>query len=403
MSVLESVMEKRKQEISLVSAQQDPTTEGLQERTVWYDATSIQGEAPSFLKLLEELSYTGILLRADQLNGWLPENTKRLKKVLVTNDLDTSIDEVDPDQINLVASSNPNLLKHAKELGLATCLRAFVDSHDSLHAAIAGGKEHNYLSILFRDPTNIPLELVIASLQNSGTVLINEIADGENVEAALVVLGVMEVGADGVMFSPQRPEPIARFAEAISGRLTAPLAIEVATIVKSEPVGMGLRACIDLATMFDPTEGMLVGSTSQGGFLCCPEVFHLPYMELRPFRVNAGAVHSYVYSIDDTTNYISELRAGSPALIVGLDGTSRKVPVGRIKTELRPLRLLTAQFESGEEINILMQDDWHVRIFSEHGEPLNITHLTQGTRVLAHKASAGRHVGINIEEQILEV
>ena len=47
---------------------------------------------------------------------------------------------------------------------------------------------------------------------------------------------------------------------------------------------------------------MLIGSTSQGGILACPEVFFLPYMELRPFRVNAGGVHSYVYAMNDRTN-----------------------------------------------------------------------------------------------------
>src|SRR5262249_31200254 len=152
------------------------------------------------------------------------------------------------------------------------------------------------------------------------------------------------------------------------------------------------RSCIDLATLFSPTEGMLVGSTSQGGILCCPEVFFLPYMELRPFRVNAGAVHSYVYNQGDRTDYMTELRAGSPVMIVDLHGKARKACVGRMKTEIRPLRLIEVEFAGGERVNVLMQDDWHVRIFSEQGTPLNITELKPGDRVLGHVAKPGRHV-----------
>jgi 3-dehydroquinate synthase II/3-amino-4-hydroxybenzoic acid synthase len=165
---------------------------------------------------------------------------------------------------------------------------------------------------------------------------------------------------------------------------------------------MGHRSCIDLATIFEPDEGMIVGSTSQGGLLCCPEVFFLPYMELRPFRVNAGGVHSYVYAMNDRTNYLSELKAGSPAMIVGIDGRTREVPVGRIKTEIRPLRLIEVQFESGERANIIMQDDWHVRVFSKEGQPLNITVLKPGDKVLGHIATPGRHVGLPVDETIQE-
>jgi 3-amino-4-hydroxybenzoic acid synthase len=180
------------------------------------------------------------------------------------------------------------------------------------------------------------------------------------------------------------------------------VAISVATVVRTAPIGMGHRSCIDLATLFSPEEGMLVGSTSQGGILCCPEVFHLPYMELRPFRVNAGGVHSYVYASNNRTNYLSELKAGSPAMVVGIDGRTREVPVGRIKTEIRPLRLIEVEFESGERANIIMQDDWHVRVFSKEGQPLNITELKAGDKVLGHIATPGRHVGIPVDETIQE-
>src|SRR5205823_6195692 len=132
-----------------------------------------------------------------------------------------------------------------------------------------------------------------------------------------------EVGADGVMYSPKEHGKLDAFLRRLDTDAAPGVKIEEATIVRTAPVGMGYRSCIDLATLFEPTEGMLIGSTSQGGILCCPEVFFLPYMELRPFRVNAGAVHSYVYNSQNRTNYMTELRAGSPVMVVGIDGKTR--------------------------------------------------------------------------------
>jgi 3-dehydroquinate synthase II/3-amino-4-hydroxybenzoic acid synthase len=49
-----------------------------------------------------------------------------------------------------------------------------------------------------------------------------------------------------------------------------------------------------------------------------------------------------------------------------------------------------------------MQDDWHVRIFSDDAKPLNITELRPGDKVLGHVAVPGRHVGIKVDEHIIE-
>jgi 3-dehydroquinate synthase II/3-amino-4-hydroxybenzoic acid synthase len=256
--------------------------------------------------------------------------------------------------------------------------------------------------VSFKDPTNIPLELGIATLQPTRTLLFKEITDPTNVDDAVVTLGVMEVGADGLVYSPRDHQTLDEFLGRLAAKRAAKIKIEPATVLRAEPVGMGYRSCIDVATLFSTREGMIVGSTSQGGILCCPEVFYLPYMELRPFRVNAGAVHSYVYNAGNKTDYMTELRAGSPIMIADLDGNVRRATVGRMKTEVRPLRLIEAEFDSGERVNVLLQDDWHVRIYSAEGKPLNITELQPGDRILGHVAKPGRHVGIKVEEHIIE-
>jgi len=258
------------------------------------------------------------------------------------------------------------------------------------------------LWILFRDPTNIPLELVIASLQSTKTILMKEIKDNKNVDDAIVSYGVMEYGAEGVIFSPTKHDTMSEFLERLSSRSHEPVPLEVGIVKNVKPAGMGYRACIDTATLFDDDEGMLVGSTSQGGILCCPEVFFLPYMELRPFRINAGAVHSYVFNVNNRTDYMSELKSGSQIMIVNANGRVRVAPVGRMKIEQRPLRLIEVEFSGERLVSVLMQDDWHVRVFSDKAKPLNISELKSGDKVLGYVTEIGRHVGIKIDEAIIE-
>jgi 3-dehydroquinate synthase class II len=301
-----------------------------------------------------------------------------------------------------VAFSDTAALHELGKEGVTTCYTSYVDDRDSLLSAISNGTSVNYLWILFRDPTNIPLELVIASLQSTSTILMKEIRDPADVDDAIVSYGVMEYGAEGVIFSPREHGAMSEFLERMAQTENEALSIQVGTVIESRPVGMGYRACIDTSTLFEPDEGMLVGSTSQGGLLCCPEVFFLPYMELRPFRVNAGAVHSYVFNTGNRTDYMSELKAGSPVMIVNSQGKVRRASVGRIKIEQRPLRLIEVEFAGKERVNVLMQDDWHVRIFSDAVKPLNISHLKPGDRVLGYVTEPGRHVGIKINESIIE-
>ncbi|MCG8419435.1 MAG: 3-dehydroquinate synthase II [Proteobacteria bacterium] len=384
------------------------------EPTLWYDSKAIDSDnvRAVFERVLNH-RYTGVVLYPDNMERLLPLLRERVNKIvrvektaefeaLAAHPLVDSSSSGGAGKV-IILSSDEEILAKADASHLSTCLRVYVDDAASLHAAIERGQRHDFLVIHFRDPTNIPLELVIASLQPTSTILVKEIADPSNIEDAIVTFGVMEVGADGVMFSPRTHEQLDEFLAKLNPLLTPAIDLAPATVVRTAPVGMGYRSCIDVATLFTPREGILVGSTSQGGILLCPEVFHLPYMELRPFRVNAGAVHSYVYNMDNLTSYMTELRAGSPVMLVDHDGKVRKASVGRMKTEIRPLRIIEAEFSGGQRVNVIMQDDWHVRVYSDKGLPLNITEIKEGDRVLAHLASPGRHVGIKVDEHIVEV
>lgn len=383
----------------------------------WYDSRNLDETTAlrSMSGRLVNSVYTGVVLYPDNVKRHLSELPERLVRILQVEELEqfTAVfagDDAGQDAARssrpagrwVVASENSNVLAAAKEQGLTTCLRVTVTDGPSLHAAVESGRANRYLLLTLVDPTNIPMELVIAELQASQTIVIKEIPDPRDVDEALVSLGVMEVGSDGVLYSPTAHETMDVFLRKLAQAQQGTMDIREAEIIGTAPIGMGQRSCIDLVTLFTEREGMLVGSTSQGGLLCCAEVFYLPYMEKRPFRVNAGGVHSYVYNANNRTNYLTELRAGAPATVVGTDGTTRSVPVGRIKTEVRPLRLIEARFEGGEEVNVIMQDDWHVRIFDAEGGPRNITELRRGDRVLGHLGVPGRHVGIAIDEAIHE-
>ena len=378
----------------------------------WYDTASLDQAvlADQLLTRAIGAGYSAVVVypsNAERYSASLPHGVLRVLHVADRNEYETARDKElipqgDERRSWVISSEDLDTLRLAQSEGIATSFRVSAHDQENLLIAIGHGRAHRYICVRFPDPTNIPLELVIASLQGSHTIVIKEITDPRDSEDAKVALGVMEVGSDGVLFSPTDADVMDEFLTALTEAAEPRVEIQVGTIVRTQPIGMGHRSCIDLATLFEPTEGMIIGSTSQGGILCCPEVFFLPYMELRPFRVNAGAVHSYVYQAGDRTNYMSELKAGWPAQIVGIDGRTRTAPVGRIKTEIRPLRLIEVEFDGGEKVNVIMQDDWHVRIFSAEGTPLNITELKPGDKVLGHTATPGRHVGIPVDETIEE-
>jgi 3-amino-4-hydroxybenzoic acid synthase len=113
-------------------------------------------------------------------------------------------------------------------------------------------------------------------------------------------------------------------------------------------------------------------------------------------------LHSYVFGQDNRTNYLSELKAGSPVLAVGADGRTRRIVVGRIKLESRPLLGIGARSEHGVPVNLIVQDDWHVRVLGPGGSVLNVTELSPGDQILGYVATDKRHVGWPVGEFCIE-
>lgn len=265
---------------------------------------------------------------------------------------------------------------------------------DSLEEACESARTERYSLLDFRDPTKIPLEIVIAASAGATGSIITKAAD---VEEAGIIFGVLELGSDGVMMAPQTVgDATELMAEAKEG--TEPIGLVELEVVSVAHVGMGERACVDTCTYLNKDEGILVGSFSKGMVLCVSETHPLPYMPTRPFRVNAGAIMSYTMSLAGRTQYLSELRAGSKVLAVDIKGNTREVIVGRVKIESRPLLSINAVALDGTEVNLIVQDDWHVRILGPGGTVLNCTELKPGDKLLGHLPVEDRHVGYAISE-----
>jgi 3-amino-4-hydroxybenzoic acid synthase len=279
-------------------------------------------------------------------------------------------------------------------------IAAIVDVVDdaSLTLACQSAIALPFTVVRFKDPTKIPLEIVIAAADSSPGQLI---CAADSIEEAQIIIDVLEKGSEGVLLAPADANEVFALMDMLRTK-TEPLTLNKLTVDSIEHLGLGDRVCIDTCTHFEEDEGMLVGSYAHGFILCCSETHPLPYMPTRPFRINAGALHSYVLGNDNRTNYLSELKAGSTVLGVAADGRTRRIVVGRIKLESRPLLSIKATSEEGVAVNLIVQDDWHVRVLGPGATVLNVTELKPGEQLLGYVATDKRHVGWPVGEFCVE-
>jgi 3-amino-4-hydroxybenzoic acid synthase len=269
---------------------------------------------------------------------------------------------------------------------------------ETLEEACRSARTEQWSVLLFRDPTKIPLEIVIAAAARATGNLVTIATDTEE---AGIIFGVLEHGSDGVLMAPQTVGDASALKTAATPG-SPELALTELKITATTHIGMGERACVDTCSYLRKDEGILVGSHSKGMILCVSETHPLPYMPTRPFRVNAGAIHSYTLSQNERTSYLSELRSGSKVLAVDVKGQTRLVTVGRVKIESRPLLSVDAVSADGRAVNLILQDDWHVRVLGPGGVVLNSTELKPGDCVLGYLPAEDRHVGYPINEFCLE-
>ena len=177
--------------------------------------------------------------------------------------------------------------------------------------------------------------------------------------------------------------------------------IEEARILSIEGAGLGERVCVDLTRRISDGQGMAVGSISGNLCLIHGETIQSDYVPTRPFRVNAGAIHSYALMADGKTKYLSELTSGDEVAILSTSGSKEKATVGRLKVETRPLLLI--RFEvPGSEGQIVVQQAETVRLISPSEEAISVTQAKEGDKISILTDNRSRHVGFALPAEVKE-
>lgn len=287
-----------------------------------------------------------------------------------------------------------------KELGKNKEVAAYVEINNKEDELLVSelGAIADYVILKGKNWKVIPLENIIASLQNRTSKII---VDVTNYEEAKLALETMEHGSDGVLLSSNDANEIRKLGELIEKTSSESYELKKACVTKVESVGLGDRACVDTCSMMEVGEGMLIGSFASGLFLVHSETLESEYVASRPFRVNAGPVHAYVMTPGNKTRYLSEIEAGDEVLTINNKGESRTAIVGRVKIERRPLLLIEAEYE-GQKIRTLVQNAETIRLVDGDGKAVSVVDIKEGDTVLAYFTTGARHFGMAIEEQILE-
>lgn len=243
----------------------------------------------------------------------------------------------------------------------------------------------------------IPLENILAESGKADTRILAQASGVDEVET---MFGILERGVSGVVLHVKDEAEIRRASQLIKSLESIELVAGEVTQVLD--IGMGERVCVDTTSMLTGGQGTLVGSTSNFFFLVHNEAVAAKFTAPRPFRINAGAVHSYILLPNSKTKYLSEIEAGDKILIVDAKGSPSIASVGRAKIERRPLVLIKAG-ASQQKGNVIVQNAETIRLVSPQGEAVSVTEIRPGSRVLVHVAPpTGRHFGTRIDEFIVE-
>jgi 3-dehydroquinate synthase II len=329
-----------------------------------------------------------------------PSSDSRKKIVLsaLENGFDTVVlDKRDAQFANLgrfraLTLKGKEFLEDGKQIGALVELKS---KEDELKAKKLADKA-TAVVISAKNWKVIPLENLIVHFQGSGSKLLML---AKTAQEARLFFETMERGADGVLFVPEKIDELSKLRKLLEDS-SPRLELREGKITSLRQLGLGDRVCIDTCSMLNVGEGMLIGNQSSCLFLIHSETVESEYAASRPFRVNAGPVHAYALMPDGSTRYLSELMGGDEALVVGADGHTRKVVVGRTKVERRPLLLIEADV-NGERFSTIVQNAETIRVYSK-GKVVSVSKLKLGDSILLKLERGGRHFGMYVKETIRE-
>ena len=251
----------------------------------------------------------------------------------------------------------------------------------------------------------IPLENIVAAASNSGTKIAVSISEEIDVQGVAFAL---EHGVDAIVIPPEEMAPslwlsakmVAK--EKISVKSEENVSdISVATVSSVTTAGLGERVCVDLTERLSDGEGIFVGSSSSCLCLVHGETVPSQYVPSRPFRINAGAVHSYVMMANGSTKYLSELSSGDQVAVYSGDGLAKIATIGRLKIERRPLLKVSMKSENFTG-NVILQQAETVRLVTSSGTAISVTEISSGDEITVLNEEGMRHIGISVQGEVTE-
>jgi len=300
--------------------------------------------------------------------------------------------------IHVLNSFDASAIKRLKSEGKKVALKISIKGKGDENTAVKAAElSADYIILNCLDWRVIPLENLIARTRGKSKL----IAEVSNAEDARLVLETLELGTDGVLLKTSNPDELTKTI-AVVKKQSPKIELVPAKVTAVKQISTGARVCVDTCDLMAPGEGMLVGVQAAGFFLVEAEVHENPYVQSRPFRVNAGSLSMYTLASLQNTRYLSELKAGDEVLIVDRKGKVRSTSVGRVKIELRPLILVEAEV-GGKKIKTILQNAETIRLVTAKGSK-PVTELKAGDEVLAYLAtSEGRHFGVAVpDETVIE-
>ena len=243
----------------------------------------------------------------------------------------------------------------------------------------------------------IPVENILAQVETLAL-------ECESLDRAVLAAGILERGCDTIVVLPEGAADLKQIVAELK-LSQGTMKLQTATVTDIESTGLGHRVCVDTISMLKRGQGMLIGNSSAFSFLVHAETESNPYVAARPFRINAGAVHAYAQMPGDKTTYLEELGAGTDVLIVGADGATSLATVGRVKVEVRPMLLISAEVQTKEGTKsgqVFLQNAETIRVVSDKGDPVSVVTLKVGDKIMVKTDEAGRHFGMRIKEEIKE-
>ncbi|SIS59023.1 3-dehydroquinate synthase II [Salimicrobium flavidum] len=174
---------------------------------------------------------------------------------------------------------------------------------------------------------------------------------------------------------------------------------EFMEVTKIEEIGEGMRVCLDFVDILTPSEGVYVGNTGHGYIKVLAENRESEGYPARPFRINAGSFHQYIYQ-NEKTKYLHEWKAGDEVIVTDED-EERVIPLGRVKLEKRPFIRVECMRE-GKKISATLQRSTSVFVVEDQEGEIPILDVEEGQKILVHTDEPGRHLGEKIDEVIFE-